>query len=117
MPGLAGVPEQQVPSAVRASKVMDCAVPCLPGDRRLRRNHVQRDQRIATVDIVPKQEILDVPVAQLDEFTLSYLTQVPRRHAAAKRPLVVLPRLKLLPAGIRRYSDVSITLRLPERPR
>jgi hypothetical protein len=68
----------------------------------VRRDHLGRDRRISAVDLVPAQELLDLSPARLGELALADLAEVMRRPAAVERPLMVLPGLEALPAGIAR---------------
>src|SRR5262245_49021310 len=79
---------------------MDRAVPRLSRDWCVWRNHLQDDRRIATVDIVPNEKLLDVSAAQLGELPFADLADVLRRCLAVRRPLLVLPRLESVTARI-----------------
>jgi hypothetical protein len=76
------------------------------------------------VDIVAKKKRRDVAAAQFGEFSLACFAEVPRRYPTVMRPLVVLPRLESLAAGILRVLRIGHVanharrdrLRLGQRP-
>jgi hypothetical protein len=97
---LVRVPEHEIAAAVGAPEVVDRAVPGLTFARRVGWNHVERDRRIPAEDIVFKQEGFYFSACQHRQLALPNLTEIRRWDSTVHGPLVVLPWLEGVSAGV-----------------